>query len=184
MSEPTNLPEKQDAGKGFPVWSPYAAGFGLGLTLLLSYWILGTGLGASGGLARLAAWIQHAAMPQHVETSAYFGEWFGAGKPHLLRYYLVFMGLGVILGGWLSAMGSRRATPMVERGPRISAGARLLFALAGGIIVGFASRLARGCTSGQALSGGAMLFTGSLVFMICIFAGAYAAALFVRKEWQ
>ena len=34
-----------------PYWSPYLAGFGLGLTLLLAFWVLGTGLGASAGLA-------------------------------------------------------------------------------------------------------------------------------------
>ena len=43
--------------------------------------------------------------------------------------------------------------------------------------------LARGCTSGQALTGGALLNAGSWAFMICVFAGAYAMAYFVRKEW-
>lgn len=65
----------------------------------------------------------------------------------------------------------------------MSAGGRLTLALLGGVIVGFASRLARGCTSGQALTGTAMLFTGSVVFLCCIFAGAYAAAWFVRRQW-
>ncbi len=31
--------------------------------------------------------------------------------------------------------------------------------------------------------GAAMLFTGSVVFMVCLFIGAYAAAYFVRREW-
>jgi hypothetical protein len=52
------------------------------------------------------------------------------------------------------------------------------------VIVGFASRLARGCTSGQALSGGALLLSGSLVFLVCLFASGYAAAWFVRKQWH
>jgi uncharacterized membrane protein YedE/YeeE len=72
---------------------------------------------------------------------------------------------------------------MVERGPRISSPSRLWLALAGGLIVGFAARLARGCTSGQGLTGTAMLFTGSLAFLVCMFIGAYAAAFFVRREW-
>ena len=54
-----------------PSWSPYFAGFGLGVTLLLAYWFLGTGLGASGGLARFSAWIWHGIFPNHVERSAY-----------------------------------------------------------------------------------------------------------------
>jgi uncharacterized membrane protein YedE/YeeE len=166
-----------------PYWSPYLAGFGLGLTLLASFWFLGTGLGASGGLARCAAWCEHLFLSGHVENSEYFGKWFGEGLPHVLRYYLVSMGVGVFIGGLISARRDRRVAPGVERGPRISPRVRLGLALSGGILAGFASRLARGCTSGQALTGAAMLFTGSVVFMVCLFIGAYATAYFVRREW-
>ena len=48
---------------------------------------------------------------------------------------------------------------------------------------GFAARLARGCTSGHALVGGAELSVGAWVFMMCIFAGGWMAAWFVRKQW-
>ena len=173
-----------DEGNGAkPYWSPYLAGFGLGLTLLASFWLLGTGLGASGGLARFAAWCEHLLLPNHVEKSAYFGRWFREGAPHVMAYYLVFMGLGVFIGGLVSARKAGRASAMVERGPTVSPGMRLTLALGGGILAGLASRLARGCTSGQALSGTAMLFTGSVIFLICLFAGAYATAYFVRREW-
>jgi uncharacterized membrane protein YedE/YeeE len=93
------------------------------------------------------------------------------------------MGLGVLLGGFLSARRANRIQGMVERGPNVSARARLILALSGGLLVGFASRLAQGCTSGQALSGTALLFTGSFVFLVCMFIGAYGAAFFVRREW-
>lgn len=183
----SNLPRQhhQATGKEKVVgaWSPYAAGFGLGVTLLLSFWFLGTGLGASGAMARVAAWIWHGLAPEHTAASAYFGQWFSPGSPHVLNYYLVFMAAGIFVGGGLSAIGSRRVCISVERGPRIAAQARLVLALFGGVIVGFAARLARGCTSGQGLTGGAMLFTGSLVFLGCLFIGAYAAAYFVRREW-
>jgi len=172
------------ASNGTPYASPYLAGFGLGLTLLASFWFLGAGLGASGGLARVTAWVQHKVAPEHVEKSAYFGPWFADGAPHVLAYYLVFMMLGVLIGGLFSALIARRVRPMVERGPRISARGRLVLALLGGLLVGFASRLARGCTSGQALSGTALLFTGSVVFLVCVFAGAYATGLLVRRQWR
>jgi hypothetical protein len=164
-------------------WSPYLAGFGLGLTLLASFWLLGTGLGASGGLARCAAWCEQLLLRGHVENSEYFGKWFGQDSPHVMKYYLVFMGLGVLIGGFISARRNRRIAPSVERGPNISLGGRLILALCGGILAGFASRLARGCTSGQALNGTAMLLTGSVVFTVCLFIGAYATAYFVRREW-
>jgi hypothetical protein len=71
-----------------------------------------------------------------------------------------------------------------ERGRAFGAAPRLGLALAGGCLVGYASRLANGCTSGQALTGGAMLLSGSLAFMVCVFAGGYAAAWFVRRQWH
>lgn len=163
-----------------PYMNPYLAGVILGLTLLGSYLIMGAGLGASAGIARIAAHIEGTVAPGRVATSEYFGAW---GK-FPLNYYLVFMFLGVFLGGMFSAVQGGRIKFQVERGRRASRKLRLLLALAGGILAGFASRLAQGCTSGQALSGSAMLLSGSLVFLLCIFAGGYAAAVFVRRQWH
>jgi uncharacterized membrane protein YedE/YeeE len=56
-------------------------------------------------------------------------------------------------------------------------------AFGGGMIMGFGARLARGCTSGQALSGGAVLSAGSWAFMFSIFIGAYGLAWFFRRFW-
>ena len=49
--------------------------------------------------------------------------------------------------------------------------------------MGFAAKMARGCTSGQALTGGALLSVGSWIFMIAIFIGAYAFAYFMKRQW-
>ncbi len=163
-------------------WNPYVAGFGLGVTLLVSYVVLGTGLGASATPARLSAVAAHAVAPAAVAANSYVGKWFEGGSP--LLHYLVFMSLGVLLGGHLSARWAGRVQRVVERGPTASKRLRLGLAVGGGVLVGFASRLAAGCTSGQALSGGAMMFTGSWVFMLAIFVGAFSAARFVRREWS
>jgi uncharacterized membrane protein YedE/YeeE len=160
--------------------NPYVAGVILGLVLLASYLILGAGLGASGGLARMAASLEGGLLPSHTLASEYFGGW--GSSP--LSYYLVFMLFGAFLGGLFSAVQARRWQFILERGMRSPPRLRALFALAGGIIVGFAGRLAQGCTSGQALTGGAMLLTGSLLFLVCVFAGGYAAAHFVRRQWN
>lgn len=160
--------------------NPYLAGIFLGLVLLASYLILGAGLGASGGLARLGAALEAALAPQHTQASAYFGPW----GPNYLSYYLVFMLLGIFLGGLASAVISRRIHLTVERGQACGVKQRVIYALTGGILVGFASRLAQGCTSGQALTGGAMLLTGSLAFMVCLFASGYASATFFRGQWH
>ena len=160
--------------------NPYLAGFFLGLVLLASFLTLGTGLGASSGLARIAAAIEGALFPVHTLSSPYFGNW---GK-NPLEYYLVFMFVGTIFGGLISALNARRVLFQMERGKSASVGLRSIFAIIGGILVGYASRLAQGCTSGQALTGGALLLSGSFVFLICLFAGGYAAAFFVRRQWD
>ncbi len=166
-----------------PYWNPYLAGLLLGATLLASFLILGAGLGASAAPARLGAWLESCIAPAHTQASEYFGRWVGPGT-NPFEYYLVFMFIGTLLGGLFSAVLARRVQPMVERGRSFGAVPRLLLALGGGVLVGYASRLAGGCTSGQALTGGALLLNGSIVFMLCVFAGGYAAAYFVRRQWN
>ncbi len=51
------------------------------------------------------------------------------------------------------------------------------------IMWGIGSQLGRGCTSGAALSGLAVLSTGGIITMMAIFAGAYLFAYFFRKMW-
>ncbi|MFH0725161.1 MAG: YeeE/YedE thiosulfate transporter family protein [Pseudomonadota bacterium] len=173
---------KADTGKGGPkpYANPYWVGVLLGLVLLASFVILGAGLGASGGIARIAASLSLFVSAPHTLGSEYFGKW--GEKP--LNYYLVFMFVGIIFGALLSALLARRVRIHVERGAASTVSRRLWYALAGGTIVGFASRLAQGCTSGQGLSGGALLLTGSLVFLGCLFASGYAAAWFFRRQWH
>lgn len=167
-------------GEPKPYANPYLVGVLLGLVLLASFVILGAGLGASGGIAHIGAALSMGVSPSHTLSSEYFGKW--GSSP--LDYYLVFMFAGTFVGALFSALLSNRARIQVERGTAFSAARRLGYALAGGVLVGFASRLARGCTSGQALSGGALLLSGSLVFMVCLFVSGYAAAWFVRRQWH
>jgi len=171
---------KYDINTPEPYLNPYLAGLLLGLTLLASFVILGAGLGASAGMARLAAFCQMCISPDHVLQSEYFGAW-GATP---LRYYLVLMLLGTFLGGLCSALLTGRAEVRLERGNACPAGTRALLAVGGGVLAGFASRIAQGCTSGQALTGTALLLTGSIAYLCCVFAGGYAAAWFFRRQWH
>ncbi len=92
--------------------------------------------------------------------------------------------LGVALGGLVGAYTSGRLSREILKGPRISAATRLGMALLGGAAMGFAAKMARGCTSGQALSGGALLSVGAWAFMFSVFGGGYALAYFVRRAWR
>jgi len=55
--------------------------------------------------------------------------------------------------------------------------------LAGGLVFGFGAQLARGCTSGAALSGMAVLSFGGYITMVAIFGTAFVVAWILRKNW-
>ncbi|MBM3287498.1 MAG: hypothetical protein FJY88_09160 [Candidatus Eisenbacteria bacterium] len=167
--------------EGAPLWNPYVAGVALGLVLLASFVVMGQGLGASGGIARILVTLLAPLMPEAIASNANFRNLLAEGNP--LLHFLVFLGLGVLLGGYVGAMTGGRIRIQLERGPRMGRRGRIAYALIGGLVMGFAARLALGCTSGQALSGGATLAAGSWVFMMCVFAGGYAVAWFVRRQW-
>jgi len=171
-----------DVKKAQPYSSPYAAGFGLGLVLLAAYVVAGQGLGASGALTRFTAFCSAVVAHDATTSNSYLGKYFDGGASPLADW-LVFEVLGVAVGGLISATFAHRIVRRIEKGPRATNFGRLSLALVGGAIAGFAARLALGCTSGQALSGGAMLSLGSWIFMPSVFAGGYGAAWFLRKEW-
>lgn len=162
--------------------NPYIIGVILGLILLFTFYTMGRGLGSSASFARIATAGVNLVAPEHAKANAYFSKYLQGGASPLVAW-LVFLTLGAALGGLFSAFISNRIKGEVARGPAIGISIRLWLALGGGILSGFAARLARGCTSGQALTGAAELAVGSWVFMLCIFAGAYATAYFFRKEW-
>ena len=166
-----------------PLWNPYVAGFVLGLVLLTSFLVMGFGLGSSSAVTRVAVGAVHVVAPKAMESNAYFSQYVGPGKK-VLEDWLVFEVLGVFLGGLVGAYSAGRLKGEVIRGEGVAKGRRIAMAVAGGVLMGFAARLARGCTSGQALTGGAILSLGSWVFMMCVFAGGHLVAPFVKREWR
>jgi hypothetical protein len=169
--------------KPAPYSNPYVAGTGLGLVLLATYVIAGRGLGASGAFASTAAGLVHAISPERAAANGYFAAYVQPGTSPW-RDWLVFELAGVWLGGWLSARLAGRARWSVERGRSTSVNARVALAGGGGVAMGAGALLARGCTSGQALTGGALLSVGSWLFMIAAFASAYALSPAVRRFWR
>jgi uncharacterized membrane protein YedE/YeeE len=166
-----------------PYMNPYLAGIGLGLVLLAAFVIMGRGLGASGAMSSLLAWFIDLVAPAHARANEVYTSYLENGFGHPLKSWLVFEVIGVALGGLLSGVLAHRVRRTIERGPRIGSRSRLLLAFTGGALMGVGAKLARGCTSGQALSGGALLSAGAWAFMLMVFVGAYATAWFVRRQW-
>jgi hypothetical protein len=151
--------------------------------LFSAFFITGNGLGASGGMNRILVFFEDLLFPEHVDNTPYLLEMAGGDK-NPLESWVVFVTLGVLLGGFVSGWRNGRIKLETNKGPQISTRTRWLFAFVGGSFMGYGARLARGCTSGQALSGGAVLSVGSWAFMFAVFGGAYALAYFVKKLWN
>ncbi len=147
-------------------WNPYLAGLALGGVLTVSFLVTGRGLGVSGALSDLV----RSVLPLH-------------GPIRLTGDPMISEVLGLVIGAAISGALAGRSSIVVSGGPHIASRSRLLLAVLGGTLVGVGSRFAHGCTSGQALSGGALLSVGSWVFMITLFAAAYAMAGIMRRSW-
>ncbi len=182
MSQMSKDMNQAKAEKVRPYANPYLAGVLLGLVLFASFFITGNGLGASGGIQRMVVSVQDVVTTDHIDHIPYLIA-LARGEKHPLDHWIVMVTIGTILGGFLSGLKSGRFKLETNKGPRISTRQRWALALIGGAIMGYGARLARGCTSGQALSGGAVLSVGSWAFMFSVFAGGYALAWFVRKAW-
>ncbi|RPI98771.1 MAG: hypothetical protein EHM39_07610 [Chloroflexi bacterium] len=166
-----------------PYVHPYLGGILLGVVLFLAFFITGNGLGASGVLNRIGVGAEELFVPSHVDRTPYLLAMAG-GDRNPLDNWVVFVVIGALIGGLTSGWLNGRVKLETNRGPRVSVRTRWITAFVGGAIMGYGARLARGCTSGQALSGGAVLSLGSWVFMFAVFAGAYAVAYFVRRLWN
>ncbi|MEZ5401748.1 MAG: YeeE/YedE thiosulfate transporter family protein [Bryobacteraceae bacterium] len=161
--------------------NPYLAGFLLGLVLLASIYLTGRGLGASGAVKGVITGAMIAAAPAHTAGQPFYEAAKAHGNP--LADWLVFEVAGVLLGAFLSGVMADRLNLFVEKGPHVANRTRLTAAVAGGFLFGLGSQLGRGCTSGAALSGMAVMSAGGILTMMAIFGSAYATAYFVRKLW-
>lgn len=162
--------------------NPYMAGTLLGIVLLASMYVSGRGLGASGGIKYCVVSIVGAIDRQHAGNSIYYSKYFEEDKKPMANW-LVLEIFGIVAGGFISGAVSGRLKLKVEKSPKISVTRRLIFAFAGGMLFVYGGQLARGCTSGAALSGMAVLSTAGFVTMIAIFGSAFAFAYFFRKNW-
>lgn len=171
-----NRPEK-------PYVHPYFGGTILGIVLFLAFLFTGNGLGASGAISRIDVAIEDAIAPQHVDNTPYLLKMAGGDK-NPLDDWIIPVFFGALLGAFVSGTIHGRTRLETNKGPNISNRTRYLMAFLGGTIMVYGARMARGCTSGQALSGGATLAAGSWLLMFAIFASAYGLAYFVRKLWN
>ncbi len=163
--------------------NPYLAGVLLGLLLLSTIYITGRGLGASGAVKSAVVATVQSVAPGHINHEKFYEEYLTEHQNMPLKNWLVFEILGVILGSFVSGLISNRLNFTLEHSPKIKSKTRVAGALIGGLLFGLGAQFGRGCTSGAALSGMAVLSTGGIITMMGIFGGAYMFAYFFRKLW-
>jgi uncharacterized protein len=162
--------------------NPYLGGVLLGLVVIAAFWISGRGLGASGAIKSVIVAGMDTVAPGHTESATFYKDYL-ENHDGPLKDWLVFQMLGLIVGGFLSGAIAGRLKWNVEKGPAITNKIRLLVAAMGGVFFGFGSQLGRGCTSGSALTGMAVLSLSGFLSMAAIFGTAFVLAYFARKLW-
>jgi uncharacterized protein len=173
--------KSEAAMKNNEYWSPYRSGIGLGLTLLASFILAGQGLGASRAYTVLAGSVLKVVVPAYTSTLAYLTRYLTL--PPFKDRIVLELG-GVLIGSLAGALWGRNFKLRFDGADHMSVRRRLLNAFVGGIILGFASRLARGCTSGVGLTGSSQLAVAGWIFMVSVFAGGFLTAALFRRLWS
>ncbi|HKK62930.1 MAG TPA: YeeE/YedE thiosulfate transporter family protein [Bacteroidales bacterium] len=169
--------------KSKPYMNPYLAGVFLGLILLGTIYVTGRGLGASGAVKSFVANGIAEVAPEYTRQNSFISSYINDRPNGPLQDWLVIQVLGVIIGAFISGVLSNRLKLKLERGPRITNNTRIVAAIIGGLLFGFGSQLGRGCTSGSALSGMAVMSFGGIITMLAIFGSGYGLAYFFKKLW-
>lgn len=163
--------------------NPYLAGFLLGLVLLGTIYVTGRGLGASGAVKSVVLSTIENIAPQHSANTPFIKTYSEAHPGGPFKDWLVLEVIGVVMGAFFSGLISNRVGIKLDKGPKINNRTRIIAAIIGGAFFGFGAQLGRGCTSGAALSGMAVMSFGGIITMFAIFGSGYAVAYFFRKLW-
>jgi uncharacterized membrane protein YedE/YeeE len=159
-------------------WSPYAVGAGIGVLSWFAFAMANHPIGITSAFENTAALGAKAAAPGMAQEHAYFTS--PENKPPKIGWEWMLV-LGVFFGSLASALLSKDRE--LIRVPRLwasrfgnSTALRMTAALGGGALMMFGARLAKGCTSGHAISGTLQLAVSSWLFAALIFAVAIGTA--------
>jgi uncharacterized membrane protein YedE/YeeE len=163
-------------------WPWWQAGLLLGLLNIAVFYSADYYLSVSTTFSRFAGMLVSVVAPDHVAANAYWQK----VKPIVDWQFMLV--LGIPIGAYLAA---RLSQPVkfsaglpdmwVSRFGASSA-KRWFFGMVGGILVGFGARLADGCTSGHALSGGAQMAVSSWVFLVAMMISGTASAWLIFRR--
>lgn len=173
------------SGREKQQWQPYAVGAGIGALSWLTFLTARNPLGVTTAFESTAAGLAQRAAPSLSGVNAYLARTDEVPK---LGWEWMLDG-GIILGSLLSARlsGDRRGRTTQKAWKRRfgrSPSRRYAGAFLGGAMMMFGARMAKGCTSGHALSGTMQLAASSWVFspLMALTSILTARALFIRRR--
>ena len=164
-----------------PRWSPYVAGVGIGVLSWLTFGLMGRGLGTSTTFVRVAGTLEGAVAREHVEANPYYANLL-VDRPIVEWQFalVIFLLLGAFIASKLSG------STFVEHVPKLwawrfgpSRTLRYAAAFLGGLVLVFGARMAGGCTSGHAITGGLQLAVSSWSFLIAMFISGIAVTFLI-----
>lgn len=173
-----------------PYWSPYAVGAGIGLLSWATFLFMDKALGTSTTMVRAAGAVAGVVAREDAESNAYFAKYLVSTADKASPVFdwqfalVVMLVIGALIGRKLGGVAAPPTVPdtWAKRfGP--SRAKRFAGAFLGGAVMLFGARLAGGCTSGHAISGGLQLAVSSYLFLGAMFTAGVgtALALFRRR---
>ena len=144
-------------------WPWYVAGPLIGLTVPLLLLLVGRPFGVSSSFRHLCS----ICLPKGLAASSF--EYLRSNNWRKESWNLVFVS-GIVIGAWIAVrfLSSAPVTLLPESYDSTEGAIRLLL---GGLLVGFGTRYADGCTSGHSIMGMSLLSWPSLVATMSFFAG-------------
>lgn len=166
-------------------WSPYMVGVLLAILSVASFYFLHHMLGTSTTFVYLAAALLYLIAPGHVENNPYYAQYLNQDS------WITWQGasvIGLFIGAYVAGrlyhkLSPSFVPPLWQQNFGSSIYKRALGAFIGGIFIMFGARLAGGCTSGHAITGGMQLAVSGWIFMIAVFVIAIPTAflLYTKK---
>ncbi len=165
-------------------WSPYVAGAIFGFVTALSGVIAHQMLGASASFVTGAGLILKAIAPQLTENI-----YFKFVMPPQVSWQMLLM-LGALIGAFTAAklMGDfgLRWIPGPDPQWRLVFGPskvkRAAIVFVSGVLIEIGARIAGGCTSGLAVSGGVQLSPAAFLFVAAVFATGIPTAMLLYRD--
>lgn len=157
-------------------WSPYLSGILIGI-LQVPVFFIGGSIGTSGATANTVCSLIN------IFTGKAASVCFTAPK----SWWQLGLVIGIVLGAYVSRVLSKHYRQAISPAweillPNYSPKKRLIYAFLGGILILFGARLADGCTSGNGISGIALMSAGSFIVIGCMFAAGIVTTLILYKK--